>query len=436
VYHRDHGAPVESSSLPSLVDESVSGQAQVTVRHVPEKPSPDGGPSSDALLPDAAAGSAHACLWNGIVDVDQGFVLLLNGDHVCVFASEGVRDTFGCPPETLIGIRPESHLPGDQLPQVWRTRAAVSSGARHVLTRVRWRAGDGQDRWFDASSTLVGDPATGAEYTAVHCRDVTHEMELQAALSRSEQRHARLLESVDHAVLQLDAALRIVSFNLQALALLGRAPDQLLGRGGFAAVDLRDEDGRAISDPAHPCLADGTGAGRDGTWCTVLCADGQRTLVLARLASFSGARPEDGGHLLILRTSGRFGSGPTVPSREQARGAAGLTAREGDVLDGLAAGGDVPTVARWLGISVHSVRGHVKSITGKLGVHSQLQAVIAATRRGMVDLSEEPRMPPAAPAAGGTAGDGVGGGLGGGGALGDSGGAGGSGTFGGGAAEP
>jgi DNA-binding NarL/FixJ family response regulator len=36
----------------------------------------------------------------------------------------------------------------------------------------------------------------------------------------------------------------------------------------------------------------------------------------------------------------------------------------------------------------------VKSITAKLGVHSQLQAVIAATRRGMVDLNEERRTPP------------------------------------------
>jgi PAS domain-containing protein len=373
VYHRDHGVPIASSSSPGLSEDAVAADGQITVRHI--------------------ADEVHACVWSEIVDVEEGFVLLLNSDHVCVFASEGVRETFGCAPSTLVGTRPDSRLDADQLPQVWRTRAAVAAGARHVLTRVRWSAREGRPRWFDTSSSVVRDPGTGAEYTAIHGRDVTHEMELQTALSRSEQRHATLLDAVEHAVLQLDVALRIASFNQQALALLGRAADQLLGRNAFSAVDLRDEDGRAVTEPAHPAIGGPARGGRDDAWCTVADADGHRTLVLARLASYPGSRPDDAGHLLILREAGGLGATPMAPSREQARAAAGLTAREGDVLDGLAAGGDVPTVARWLGISVHSVRGHVKSITAKLGVHSQLQAVITATRRGMVDLSEEPRRP-------------------------------------------
>jgi PAS domain S-box-containing protein len=409
VYHREHGVPATSPSGRPTLDGTGSDTPQVTVRHVPEPAGPSDGIEVAGASPAEVGAAVHDCVWGGMVDVEQGFVLLLNSDHVCVFASEGIRETFGCAPDTLVGTRPETRLDPDQLPQVWRSRAAVSAGARHVLTRVRWHGHDGQDRWFDTSSSLVRDPVTGAEYTAVHGRDVTHEMELQAALTRSEQRHASLLGSVDHAVLQLDVGLRIASFNQQALTLLGRSADQVLGRSGFLAIDLRDEDGRVVADPAHPSLiagAAGSGAGRGErreAWCTVLGAAGQRTLVLARIASFVGSRPEDGGHLLILREAGRPGAAPTAPSREQARGAAGLTAREGDVLDGLAAGGDVPTVARWLGISVHSVRGHVKSITAKLGVHSQLQAVIAASRRGMVDLSEEPRMPSGAPAGGGGA---------------------------------
>jgi PAS domain S-box-containing protein len=337
---------------------------------------------------------SRRCLGNEVIDAGRGFVLLLNADHVCVYASVGVLATFGCAPEALIGTRPEANLEPDQLPVVWRSRAEVCAGGRRVLTRVRWRGTGGRERWLDTASSLIRDPATGVEYTVVHGWDVTHELELQAALSRSEQRHRGLLDSIDQAVLQLDVTGRIASFNGQALALLERGPDQLLGRPGLATLDLRDEAGHAVADLNHPALAPGNGAGKDDIWCTVAARDGRRLLVLVRLRSYSVSRHADSGHLLILRQArGSLASAPIVPTCAQARAAAGLTAREGDVLDGLAAGGDVPTIARWLGISVHSVRGHVKSITAKLGVHSQLQAVIAASRRGLVDLSEERRVP-------------------------------------------
>ena len=407
MYHRERDVP-SASPRPAPLDDP-GRDVSVTVSPSPTVESSslavsgvdgavlDGAVLDGAVLDQVPSGIplVRDCLAAEIVAADQGFVLLLNADHVCVHASSGIRTTFGCEPESLIGTRPEANLEPDQLPAVWRSRAAVSAGSQHVLTRVRWRPSGGRERWFDATSSLVRDPASGDRYTVVHGREVTHELELQAALARSEQRHAALLDSIDQAVLQLDVALRIASFNGQALSLLGRAPDELLGRPGFAVLDLRDEAGRVVTDPAHPALAPGSVTGRDDSWCTVVAPDGQRLLVLARLRSHSAARPADAGHLLILRQArGNLATAPIMPSREQARAAAALTAREGDVLDGLAAGGDVPTIARWLGISVHSVRGHVKSITAKLGVHSQLQAVIAATRRGMVDLTEEQRTPP------------------------------------------
>ncbi len=62
----------------------------------------------------------------------------------------------------------------------------------------------------------------------------------------------------------------------------------------------------------------------------------------------------------------------------------GLTAREHEVLELMAAGLDPRGIAKRLGISVHTCRGHVKALLGKLGVHSQLEAVTAARRRGLV----------------------------------------------------
>jgi len=62
----------------------------------------------------------------------------------------------------------------------------------------------------------------------------------------------------------------------------------------------------------------------------------------------------------------------------------GLTVREDEVLQLMAAGLDARATARRLGISLHTCRGYVKAVLAKLGAHSQLEAVAIATRRGLV----------------------------------------------------
>ena len=61
-----------------------------------------------------------------------------------------------------------------------------------------------------------------------------------------------------------------------------------------------------------------------------------------------------------------------------------LTERETEVLGWLSQGIDPQGIARRLGISVHTCRGHVKSVLAKLDAHSQLEAVITAMRLGLV----------------------------------------------------
>jgi DNA-binding NarL/FixJ family response regulator len=62
-----------------------------------------------------------------------------------------------------------------------------------------------------------------------------------------------------------------------------------------------------------------------------------------------------------------------------------LTAREQAVLQRLADGKHVNVIAKELGISVHTCRGYVRSLLAKLGVHSQLEAVVVAVSQGLVD---------------------------------------------------
>jgi two-component system response regulator DevR len=66
--------------------------------------------------------------------------------------------------------------------------------------------------------------------------------------------------------------------------------------------------------------------------------------------------------------------------------AAKFTRRELDVLRLLAVGHDTETVAEQLRIAPHTVEWHIRHLIEKLGVHSKLQAVIAAARLGLIEL--------------------------------------------------
>ena len=61
-----------------------------------------------------------------------------------------------------------------------------------------------------------------------------------------------------------------------------------------------------------------------------------------------------------------------------------LTPREHEVLRLLGGAADVRCVARELGISIHTVRDHVKSLLAKFAVHTQLELVVRATQLGLI----------------------------------------------------
>ncbi len=64
----------------------------------------------------------------------------------------------------------------------------------------------------------------------------------------------------------------------------------------------------------------------------------------------------------------------------------GLSARELEVLRLLASAKSVPEISDTLHLSAHTVRNHIKQVLAKLGAHSQLEAVVVAARRGLVEI--------------------------------------------------
>lgn len=63
-----------------------------------------------------------------------------------------------------------------------------------------------------------------------------------------------------------------------------------------------------------------------------------------------------------------------------------LTPREHDVLGLLALGLSNPEIATDLGITTHTAKFHVQSIMDKLGAQSRTEAVVLATRAGLITL--------------------------------------------------
>jgi len=71
-------------------------------------------------------------------------------------------------------------------------------------------------------------------------------------------------------------------------------------------------------------------------------------------------------------------------AQRAAKDAAALTPRERDVLALMGQGLDPHAIAASLGISLHTCRGHQKGIMAKLDAHSQLEAVVVASRMGLL----------------------------------------------------
>jgi DNA-binding NarL/FixJ family response regulator len=102
-----------------------------------------------------------------------------------------------------------------------------------------------------------------------------------------------------------------------------------------------------------------------------------------RMSDLIAAINADTSGTMLVGASSLSLAGPPPHARSNG-GVTGLTARELEVLALLADGCSAPAIAARLVISIYTARGHVKNVLRKLGAHSQLEAVAAATRMGLL----------------------------------------------------
>jgi DNA-binding NarL/FixJ family response regulator len=151
--------------------------------------------------------------------------------------------------------------------------------------------------------------------------------------------------------------------------------------GLAAARQIRDVAPRSViamvtahRDPAWISRAAQAGA------CAFIPKDGSLTEMIDVLTR---VRP---GQMLVA-PSAFSGPAPTKSWSGETRPV--LTQREIDVLTYLGRGMSAKTIAQTLGITLHTCRGYVKSLHSKLGVNSQLEAVVKAQHLGLIGVPEE-----------------------------------------------
>lgn len=158
--------------------------------------------------------------------------------------------------------------------------------------------------------------------------------------------------------------------------------ERLLGdmRPGLAIIDVRlgGPDGLSLLS-ALPVLSADTRA-------IVLTGNLQRDVTIrARNLGAAAALPKGMGLRELLDALRRVRAGERIFGDAEPDPAP-LTAREAEILQLLANGDDPRQAARRLGLSAHTVRDYVRSAREKLGVRTQLAAVVAAAGLGIVDL--------------------------------------------------
>ncbi len=125
----------------------------------------------------------------------------------------------------------------------------------------------------------------------------------------------------------------------------------------------------------------------DDGYAAAAWSAGARGLLLRNAAVerlLAGLRAAAAG-LVVLDSSLTAANSPVQPP-ESAASLEPLTPRELEVLQLLAEGLPNKTIARRLDISDHTVKFHVNAILGKLGAQSRTEAVVRATRLGLILL--------------------------------------------------
>lgn len=210
-----------------------------------------------------------------------------------------------------------------------------------------------------------------------------------------------LLADAADGVAVMDRHLRFVLWNSAAEQLLGFRAHEVLGRYCYEVLGGRD----ICSDPV--CHASCFVRGRVGkpiptrellvsskggrpvrmNFSTLFVRSEKRRDISLVVHIFREARDRGQAKPVVVEASGTSAQEADLAGAKTTARKEPLTLRESEVLQLLASGATTRAIADRLCISPLTVRNHIRSILAKLGVHSRLEAVIAAVGRDRFKLS-------------------------------------------------
>jgi PAS domain S-box-containing protein len=182
------------------------------------------------------------------------------------------------------------------------------------------------------------------------------------------------------ALVAFDADLRIVSWNEAAEELTGTTAEEAIGRPCWEVLCGVDTSGGLVCHKG----CSGARLMREG-WpvsaqeLLIRSAGGRRQVMVSTVSV--RVNGEDPVHVHVLRDGHLLHDPqPAPPATDPS-----LTPRQLEILEAFAAGEPAKRIAGRLGIAETTVRHHIRKILAALDCHSQLEAVAAARRRGLIN---------------------------------------------------
>ncbi|HZT07253.1 MAG TPA: PAS domain S-box protein [Chloroflexota bacterium] len=168
--------------------------------------------------------------FRSLIEQGSDFIAIVDDNGVMTYVAPSVLRLFGYQADEVLGRNILDWVHPDD---VERARAGLADLLRNPASprvetfRVRHRSGE--YRWLEGSGTVLSDESA-VRAVVLNYHDITERRTAEIALAESEAQYRRIVTSVQEGISQIDAEDRMVFVNDRMAAMLGYAPEEMLGR--------------------------------------------------------------------------------------------------------------------------------------------------------------------------------------------------------------
>jgi len=183
-------------------------------------------------------------------------VCLHDPDGMYRWVSPSVKRILGYEPDSLIGTDPYQLFHNDDRETIQtNSHEPAKSGSGNILVRYRIRHSDGHYIWFETLTQPITNNTGKVSLLHTTSREVTHQVELEQALAKSEALYHSVVDAMAEGVVVVDENGNILANNSQFNQILGLNNRQLSGRNvAEARWDTTYLNGQSMPVEEHPII--------------------------------------------------------------------------------------------------------------------------------------------------------------------------------------